>query len=322
MKLKNLLIILGTITISITVFFISLYVQKLSIFDRMPVFAISREITSVDVLFSFGNAEGEDQQLKQPIAIAVDSEGKAYVLDSFHRDIKVYDPNGTFLFAFGKGGEDLLLAPGAIAIHNGLVLVSEPTIGRIQAFSTNGEFVRTLFASSKTEKYSPVGMAGLDDHLLFADAARHQLVKINLDGEVIATYGSPGPKEGQFAYPQYITIDQNERIYVSDSNNGRVQVFDEEGKYLQTIDGTIGEKEKMALPRGIAIDRYHRLIVVDTLANQLRFFELTGEPLFEYGEHGEDDGQLSFPNGVATFGNKVYIADRENNRIQVFSIGN
>lgn len=320
MKIKHLLIIIGSLTVVISAVFLNLYLKKTALFDQLPVLAINRDINELETLFTYGNGEGNS--LKKPIDIVHDSKGRAFVVDSENRDIKVYDSNGKFLFLFGKGGEneDALIGPAAITIHNEQVLVSEPAVGRIQAFSLKGKFIRTYFTSPSNEKFAPVGMASIDDNLLFADVARHRIVEIDSAGKVVTTFGSPGAKNGEFAYPQDIAIDKNNKIYVSDSNNGRVQVFDRNGKHTLTIDGTKGEKEKMSLPRGITIDSLNHLIVVDTLANQIRFFELTGEPLFEYGEQGLEDGQLNFPNGISMNNNKLFVTDRENNRVQVFSI--
>lgn len=319
MKIKHLVIVLSIIVVGTSGVFLSLYYKKVSLFDKLPILSLNRNINEIQALYSFGNGEGN--YLQQPLDIEIDSKGKSFVLDSKAQEVKVYDLNGKLLYSFGKGGEkkESLIAPSAIAFHDGFVLVSEPAVGRIQAFSYEGEFVKTYFATPYNEKYSPVGMVSLDNQtLLFTDVAKHRIVEIDSTGKVISTFGKPGAKEGEFAYPQDITIDKNKQIYVADSNNGRVQVFNQAREYVLTIDGTKSNKEKMSLPRGIAIDSLNRLIVVDTLANQIRFFELTGEPIFEYGEHGVEDGQLNFPNGISLFGKKIYVVDRENQRVQVF----
>lgn len=323
MKIKQFIIILGALVVLTTSLFSYLYVQKRPLAAQMPVLASGRDISKLHFVYSFGNGDNKEQNLKKPIDVAVDDQGRAYVLDNTDPQIKVYDPNGKFLFSFGNGNKkpEDLIAPSAVTVNNGLVLVTEPSVGRIQAFSTRGEFVRTFFSSPSDHKYSPVGIIGAEDgHVLFTDVADHRIVELDSAGTVVATFGGPGSEKGQFAYPHDIVMDENKRVYVSDSNNGRIQVFDRKGLYVMTIDGSEGGKQKMSLPRGLTIDTYNRLLVIDPLANQIRFFELTGEPLFEYGMPGEEDGQLNFPNAVAVKGKEIYIADRENHRIQVFNV--
>lgn len=323
MKIKHLYIILGTLVCLTVSVFIYFFIQNRSIFDQMPVFAASREIKEMNLLYTFGNGDSKENNLRQPLDLAIDSLGKAYVLDNQAQDIKVYDPNGSFLFSFGNSKDQTksLVAPAGIAIHDNQVLVTEPSAGKIQAFTMNGEYIRPFFTSPKNGKYSPVGLAeDADGNVLFTDVAGHRIVELDAEGKEVSTFGEPGRKDGQFAYPHDLTIDDDGRIYVADSNNGRIQVFDRKGTFITKIDGTKEEKPKFSLPRGITIDEYKRLLVIDTLANQVRFFELTGEPMFEYGELGAEDGQFSFPNGVAVDGKKIFITDRENHRVQVFTV--
>ncbi|MCD1261045.1 6-bladed beta-propeller [Paenibacillus athensensis] len=324
MKVKQLLIVLSALVLVTAGTFIFFYSKKRSPLEQLPVLAASREIKQMSVMYSFGNGDGDENNLRQPIDIAIDELGQSYVIDNGDGTIKIYDPNGKFVKSFGQTGgeEQKLAAPAALAVSGGLVLVTDPTVGRIQAFDKNGEFVKTLFTSPDDDKYSPVGIAAAGDgHVLFTDVAGHRVVELDQNGQKTASFGQPGSKEGQFAYPHDLVLDKNKRIYVADSNNGRVQVFDRQGKFLSVIDGTSGGKSRLALPRGLTIDAYNHLVVVDTLANQVRFFELTGESLFEYGELGSEDGEFSFPNGVAVDGKKVFVADRENKRVQVFSAG-
>lgn len=322
MKIKQLNIILGILVMLTVSVFVYFYTENRSLYAQMPVFASDREISSLELLYTFGNGDSKEQNLKQPMDIAVDEMGKAYVLDHADRQVKVYDPNGKFVLSFGKGGEGsgALSAPASLAVQDEMILVAEPSIGKIQAFSKSGEFIRTFFTTPKDERYSPVGMIGVEDgHILFTDVAGHRIVEIDSEGKVISAFGKPGGGDGQFAYPHDIVMDSSQRLYVSDSNNGRIQIFDRKGQYLGKIDGTKGEKGKMSLPRGVTIDPYQRLLVIDALSHQIRFFEGTGESLFDYGELGVEDGQLNFPNGIAVDGKKIFIADRENHRVQVFA---
>lgn len=323
MKVKQLALILCLLVFVTVALFIYFFNKKRSPLDDLPVFASTREITKLSLLYSFGNGDSKEDNLKQPIKIVVDALGQAFVLDNGDNHIKVYDPNGKFVTSFGvadSGQKDELQAPAGIALYDGILLVSDPTAGRIQAYTKKGSFVRTFFTSPANEKYSPVGMVDAGNkHLLFTDVAGHRVVELDGKGAVVSSFGSPGSKDGHFAYPNDIVMDSKKRLYVADSNNGRVQVFDRDGKYLLKIDGTNGEKPRMALPKGLAIDPYNHLLVADTLSNQIRVFELTGESIFEYGELGEKDGEFSFPSGVAADRTKILVADRENNRVEVLN---
>ncbi len=79
----------------------------------------------------------------------------------------------------------------------------------------------------------------------------------------------------------------------------------------------------MSLPRGLTIDERQRLYVVDAVGQDVKVYDLTGERpdfMFTFGEFGVEDGQFNYPNAIAVDGTgRLYIADRENNRIQVWT---
>jgi tripartite motif-containing protein 71 len=113
-------------------------------------------------------------------------------------------------------------------------------------------------------------------------------------------------------------------VYVTDSNNGRLLVFDETGKQIGQVGRGVGEGN-LGLPRGIVVTQ-NQILVADT----------TGQGVFVYGPQtstdtgpvylgflggqGISDGQFQFPNGIAADGRgRIYVADSFNDRVQVWS---
>jgi DNA-binding beta-propeller fold protein YncE len=141
-------------------------------------------------------------------------------------------------------------------------------------------------------------------------------------GKLLLQFGATGmiTKQGQLAgkfyFPNGVLVDRGGDIYVADSNNRRVQVFSSTGKYLRTV-------ETAGLPRGIAIDSSDRLYVVDALGHDVSVFKKTaarGPALTVFGDQGIALGQMLYPNGlkVDDSGARIFVADRENNRVDVF----
>jgi len=62
-----------------------------------------------------------------------------------------------------------------------------------------------------------------------------RVAKIDKDGNWIMSWGEPGSQPGQFNTPHSIASDAQDHIYVADRGNGRIQVFDTEGKFLRQI---------------------------------------------------------------------------------------
>ena len=120
------------------------------------------------------------------------------------------------------------------------------------------------------------------------------------------------------SYPNDIAFDIDNNVYVTDSGNGRILVFSQNGNCLKQIGkkGT-GEGELLG-PNMIAIDK--DLIYVSELGNnRVSVFARNGDHLMSFGSEG--DGPLNFkqPFGIAVDkSGKVYVCDCGNNRIQVF----
>ena len=114
-------------------------------------------------------------------------------------------------------------------------------------------------------------------------------------------------------------------MFVADSNNGRLLVYDQNGTIAARVARGAGEG-RLSLPRGLGIDGQGRVYVVDAVGhNVLVFGQLEeGQSTLEYqgsfGAQGVGDGEFSYPNDIAVDGRgRVYVADSMNNRVQLWS---
>ncbi len=141
------------------------------------------------------------------------------------------------------------------------------------------------------------------------------------DGEKVRSFGTSGSGPGQFKYPCGIAVDGEGNILVADSNNHRIQRFTSEGLFIASV-STGDENYKFYLPYGITFNHSNnKVYVVDcnhcvtVLNSDLSFFSSFGK----YGG-GSGKGQFNYPYDVACDSTgKVYVADRNNHRIQVFT---
>ncbi len=107
-------------------------------------------------------------------------------------------------------------------------------------------------------------------------------------------------ENSQFSYPIDVAINpKNGRIIVCEYSN-RIQVFDENGKFLMKFGSQGVNNGEFSEPRSVAIDqRRGRIIVVDTGNYRIQMFdENTGDFVSKFGSKGSDDGQLTTPMGV------------------------
>jgi peptidylamidoglycolate lyase len=137
-------------------------------------------------------------------------------------------------------------------------------------------------------------------------------------GQVINRWGA-----GLFIMPHGLTIDRNNNVWVTDVGLHQVFKFSHEGKLLMQL-GTAGVAGKDSLhfnqPTDIAVAADGSFYICDGYGNsRVMKFSAAGQFLFEWGGKGNGPGQFNIPHSIA-LDNKglVYVADRENDRIQVF----
>jgi DNA-binding beta-propeller fold protein YncE len=138
------------------------------------------------------------------------------------------------------------------------------------------------------------------------------------DGQFIRSFG-----DKLFKSAHGLRIDAQDNIWVTDNANHTVTKFSHEGKVLLVLGekGVAGEDERhFNKPADIAFAADGNVFVADGYGNsRIVKFDKTGKFLLAWGRKGQAPGQFNLPHAVQLDSTgKVYVGDRENNRIQVF----
>ena len=100
--------------------------------------------------------------------------------------------------------------------------------------------------------------------------------------------------------------------------NFRIQVFDSDGRHLDTF-GKLGTGSGyFARAKGVAVDSEGHIYIADALSNQVQIFDRDGIFLLGFGSDGDGPGDFSMPTGLAIWNDMIYVADSLNQRVQVF----
>jgi DNA-binding beta-propeller fold protein YncE len=119
--------------------------------------------------------------------------------------------------------------------------------------------------------------------------------------------------------PQCVAVDEKDNIYVSDSEAGKVFVFDPQGKTRKVFGSLGGGEGFFRHPTGIAIDREaHRVYVTDTWADCVYILDTDGRVLSSFGRHGGERGEFNSPIEVQVKNGVVAVVDAMNFRVQLF----
>jgi DNA-binding beta-propeller fold protein YncE len=128
-------------------------------------------------------------------------------------------------------------------------------------------------------------------------------------------------REGKeaFAAPQCVAVDADDNFYVTDSQAGKIFVFDADSKFRRTIGSIKGGEGYFKRPTGIAVDsKEGRIFVSDTLRHKVFVLDRDGNILKTIGQNGAGDGDFNFPTELRWTGDELLVVDAMNFRIQAF----
>lgn len=160
-----------------------------------------------------------------------------------------------------------------------------------------------------------------NDNVYVFNRGDHPVIVLNRNGDFVRSWG-----EGPLAGAHGAAVGPDESLYCINAADHIVEKFTFEGKLLMTI----GEKGKSSErlsgkpfrnPTHVAVDQNTGDIYVsDGYSNAaVHKFSPDGKLLFSWGQSGTDPGEFNTVHNIATDGDgKVYVADRENQRVQVF----
>ena len=159
------------------------------------------------------------------------------------------------------------------------------------------------------------------DRVYVFNRGEHPMMVFEPDGSFITSWG-----EELFVRPHGLTLGPDETLFCVDDMAHCVYQCSLDGEVLMTI-GTPGKPaprlsgEPFNQPTKVAFDpKSGDLYISDGYGNpRVHKYSAAGEHLFSWGEHGTDPGQFNLVHSMATDAEgRVYIADRENHRVQVF----
>lgn len=161
--------------------------------------------------------------------------------------------------------------------------------------------------------------ADSQDRIYVFNRSPHPVIVLDREGRFLTSWG-----EGLFKTPHGIYIGPDDYIYLVDAGDHTVRQFTLEGELLQTLgvkDHPGEEGQPFNKPTDVALSPSGEIYVSDGYGNsQIYRFSPNGKLFLSWGTPGNGPGQFNLPHSVwVDRQGRVYVADRENNRIQVFT---
>jgi len=227
--------------------------------------------------------------------------------------------------------------PADVAVDSsGNVYVSDWDNHRVQKFNSAGEWVSTIgvtrvpYVTDAAHLNRPWGIAVAPDGSIYVtENGGHRLIKLSAAGVQQWTVGQAGVYGNDNAHlgnwwagPEgNLAIDAAGRIYVPDTGNHRIQVFNPNGSYFTTFGSYGNGPNQFDCPAGVAISPVNGDIFVVDRCNQRIQVYTSGfvykTTLGVLDETGTDNRHFNWPWGVAVDASgNIYVADTENHRVQ------
>ena len=262
--------------------------KKAKWMDRLAGVAVGEQVTTEKRLW----------QLVTPYGMAVDSKNRLYVADSKVHAIFIFDTETKELQLIKNGVEARFgLITGLAMDDSDRLFVSDSEMRRVMVFDpthkAEGSISEGLaspagLAVDNENRFLYVADPDLDQVLVYDADPPHKLLRKLGTGGKAHTLTTPG----DFSKPTNVAVDQEGLVYVTDTWNNRVEIFDPDGKFIRTWGKAGDGPGYFARPKGIAIDGDGHVWVADGMQDRVQVFSPEGQLLIWMGGHGCVSGAI------------------------------
>ena len=274
-----------------------------------------------------GTPVEEIRGMRSPYCIAINSDSELIVNEVDSYKISVYTRRGEKKHEFGSYGKGKgeFKYPTGVAVDksDGCIFVADSENNRIQKFTRDGHFMKLvggpMSGSGPIQFNGPWGLKLNNNKLYVCDSRNHRIQVFDTELNYITSIGSGrGSGPGQFNGPYDVSFDDSSMLHVADRYNDRIQVLDQDGKYVREYSQRGSGLGQLSRPVFIHVD--HDYVYVSEMGNyHVSVFTTSGRFVRTIGRYGSGPGKLRYPRGVVVDTDGfVYVCDYDNKRVQIF----
>jgi streptogramin lyase len=224
------------------------------------------------------------------VGVACDAEDRVYVHTRGDHPLMVFDRDGNFLDSWG---EDVIKDAHGINIDaDGNVYCVERVTQCMCKFDTSGKYVMRIDTPGTPGEEGSTDVAiSSTGELFISDGYENRKVRrYTSDGKEILSWGEDGQGPGQFTLVHSVRIDEEDRVWVCDRSNRRIQIFDTEG-------GFIREWTDLLQPDTVYLEPNSNICYIAEIEGQVRVATRDGQTLSTWGGGKSSDVPGEFVGG-------------------------
>ena len=264
-------------------------------------------------------------QLIRTYGVAVDSKGLIYAADQGVSAIFIFNPETKDAELIGNGKQAHFGAISGLAIDdNDRLFVTDVGLHRVDVFSPTHE-LQSTFGADVLGNPSSIAIDTENRFLYVVDTANDVVDVFDADTfKLLRKIGTPGKKHtltapGTFALPIGVAVDKDGNVYVTDTFNNRIEIFDADGGFIRAFGKNGDGPQDFERPKGIAIDCDNHIWVVDAAQDRVKVFNQEGQLLIYFGTHGEYPGRFMGVHDITIDkNNRVITSEIFPGRVQIF----
>ena len=251
-------------------------------------------------------------------AVRIDKDDNIWVIDKGSDMIIRFNPQGRVTMVFGRKQE-----------------ASDEETGPLKHPVPPKAAEDGRFRQPTDVAFDPKGDIFISDGYI-----NSRIAKADKNGNWIKSWGDRGNKPGEFNTPHNIATDAKGNLYVADRGNGRIQVFDSDGKFLRImkIDAPVDESARPAIGNKPTLQTYQNVMTMapgapwtvcitpppnqvlytsDAFPGRVYKLSLDGKVLGMFGQSGKQPRQFGWIHEIACPSeNTLYVAELLNWRVQ------
>jgi DNA-binding beta-propeller fold protein YncE len=236
-------------------------------------------------------------ELVQPYGTAVDSKGNLYVADQKVGAIFIFNTETRDVDLIKNGVHAHFVRIIGLAMDDSdRLFVSDPGVRHVMVFNKEHKAEDVI-----TEGMAEPGGLAVDtrNRLLYvADIELDQILVYDADTlKLLRKIGTTGhhhelTSQGDFSKPTGVAVDAEGNLYVADTMNNRIEIFDADGQFVSAFGKNGDGPGYFSRPKGVAIDGDGHIWVADGAQDRVQVFNKEGQLLISFGGHGLLPGQF------------------------------